>query len=78
MEDLRERLRKFIHKELRSQDLDTLTYKHTRNISRSMHTARSSQLLPLPTDIEEAREALNDVQVRKNNFCLLMIRKKIL
>jgi len=28
-----------------------------------MHTARSSQLLPLPTDIEETHEALSAVQV---------------
>jgi len=28
-----------------------------------MHKVRSSQLLPLPTDIEETREALSAVQV---------------
>jgi hypothetical protein len=28
-----------------------------------MHEARSSQLFPLPTDIEETREALSAVQV---------------
>ena len=63
MEDLCERTRKLIHKELRSQDLDTLTYKHTRNISRNMHKSRSSQLLSLPIDIEETHEALIAVQV---------------
>ena len=63
MEDLYESPRKLIHEELRSQYLDTLTYKDTRNISKSMHKARSSQLLPLPTDIEETHEALNAVQV---------------
>ena len=63
MEDLCERGRKLIHKDLRSQYLDTVTYKDTRNISRSMHKARSSQLLPLPTDTEETHEALNAVQV---------------
>jgi hypothetical protein len=63
MEDLCERLRKLIDKELRSQYLDTLTYKDTKNDSRNMHKARSSQLLPLPTDIEETHEALSAVQV---------------
>ena len=63
MEDLSERPRKLICKELRSQYLDTLTYKDIRNISRNMHKARSSQLLPLPTDTEETREALSAVQV---------------
>ena len=43
MEDLYERPHKLIHKELPSQYLDTLTYNDIRNISRSMHTARSSQ-----------------------------------
>ena len=63
MEVLRERPRKLIHKELRSQYLDNLTYKDIKNISRNMHKARSSQLLPLPTDIEETHEALIAVQV---------------
>jgi len=63
MEDFCERTRKLIHKELRSQYLDTLTYKDINNISRNMHKARSSQLLPLPTDIEETHEALSAVQV---------------
>jgi hypothetical protein len=58
---------KLIHKELRSQDLDTLTYKHTRNISRNMHKSRSSQLLSLPIDIEETHEALSAVQVLKSS-----------
>ena len=65
MEDLFERPHKLIHKELRSQYLDTLTYKYKdiRNISRNMHTARSCQLLPLPTDTEETHEALSAVPV---------------
>ena len=63
MEDLCERPRKLIYKELRSQYLDTLTYKDIRNISRNMHKARSSHLLPLPTDIEETYEALSAIQV---------------
>jgi len=63
MEDLCERPRKLKHEELRSQHLDTLTYKDIRNISRNMHKARSSQPLPLPTDIQESLEALSAVQV---------------
>ena len=63
MEDLCERLRKLIHKKLRGQYLDTLTYKEKRNISRNMHKAHSSQLLPLPTDTEETHKALSAVQV---------------
>ena len=63
MEDLCERPGKLIHKELRSQCLDTLTYKDIKNISRNMHKARSSQLLPHPTHIEETHEALRAVQV---------------
>ena len=43
MEDLCERPHKLIHKELRSQQLDTLTYKDIRNISRNMHKASFSQ-----------------------------------
>ena len=61
MVDLCERSHKLIHKELRSQYLDILTYKDIRNISVDMHTARSSQLLPLRTDNETAREALTVV-----------------
>jgi hypothetical protein len=44
-----------------------------------MHKVCSSQLLPLPTDIEETHEALNAVQVctiSTEQFLLLMIRKK--
>jgi len=63
MEDLCERPRKLIHKELRSQYLDTVTYKHIRNISRNMHKARFSQLLPLPADTEETHETLSAVPV---------------
>jgi hypothetical protein len=63
MEDLCERPRKLIHKELRSQYLDVCTYQDIKKISRNMHKARSSQLLPLPTDIEETHEALNAVQM---------------
>jgi len=57
MEDLYERPCKLIHEELRSQYLDTLTYKDMKKISRNVHKARSSQLLPLPTDFEEIHEA---------------------
>jgi hypothetical protein len=63
MEDLCERPRKLVHEELRSQYMDTLTYKDIRNISRNMHKARSSHLLPLPTDTEETHAALSAVQV---------------
>jgi hypothetical protein len=58
MEDLCERPRKLIHRELRSRFLDTLSYKDIRNISRYMHKACSSQMLPLPT-----HEAVSAVQV---------------
>ena len=60
MGDLCARPRELIHKELH---LDTATYKDTRNINSNVHTARSSKLLLLPTDIEETHEALNAVQV---------------
>ena len=63
MVDSCERPRKLIHEELRNHYLDSLTYKDIRDISRNMHKARSSQLLPLPTDIEETHEALNAVHV---------------
>ena len=63
MEDVCERPHKLLHKELWSQNLDTLTYKDIRNVSKNTHKARSSQLLPLPTDIEETHEALNAVQM---------------
>ena len=62
-EDLCERLHKLIHKELPSQYWDTVTCKDIRAISRYMHKARSSQLLPLATDTEETHEALSAVQV---------------
>jgi len=39
------------------------SYKDIRKISRNMHKARSSPLLHLPTDIEEAHEALSAVQL---------------
>jgi hypothetical protein len=66
MEDLCESPRKPMHKELQSQDLGTLTYEEIRNISRNMHKARSFQLLPLTTDIEEIHNALSAVHVRKS------------
>ena len=59
MEDLCERPRKLIHKELQSQHLDTVTYKDIRNT----HNARSSKMLPLPTDTEETHEAFSAVKV---------------
>jgi len=58
-----ERPRKLIHKELRSQYLDTLTYKNIRNISTNIYKTRSSQLLRLLADIEDTYEALNSVEV---------------
>ena len=67
MEDLCERPRKLIHEELRSQYLDVVTYKDIRNISRNVHKARFSQLLPVPTDMEETHEALSAVQARKTS-----------
>ena len=63
MEDLCGRPRNLIHKELRSQYLDTVTYTDIKNISRNRHTAGSSQLLPHQTDIEGTHEALSAVQV---------------
>jgi hypothetical protein len=74
MEDFSEGPRKLIHKELQSQYVDTPTYKYIRNISRNMYKARSSQLLPLPTDIEETSEALSAIQVQtssKDQFLLV-------
>jgi hypothetical protein len=47
--DLCDRPCKLIHKELQSQDLNTLTYKDIQNISRNMHKARFYQQLPLQT-----------------------------
>jgi hypothetical protein len=46
-----------------------------------MHKARSSQLLPLPRDIEEIHEALSAVQVQtssKEQFLLFNDSEKIL
>ena len=63
MEDVCERPRKLIHKELRSQQLVTLPNKDIRSISSNMHKASFPQLLPLPTYIEESHEALSAVQV---------------
>ena len=63
IEDLCERPPKLIHNDLRSQYMDTVTYKDIRYISRNMQTARFSQLLPLLTDIEETHEAFSAVQV---------------
>ena len=76
-EDLCERPRKLTHQELQSHDLDT--YKDITNISRDMHKARSSQLLPLPTDTEETHEPLSAVQVltkSKEQFLLVNGSKK--
>jgi hypothetical protein len=58
IEDFCARPRKLIHKELHSQNLDTLIYQDMQNIRRNIYLARSSQLLPLPTNIEETHEAL--------------------
>ena len=63
MKDFCERPHRLIHKKLLNEDLDTLTYEDIRNISKNMHIARSSQLLPLPTDIKETHRALIAVQV---------------
>ena len=63
MVDLCDRPHQPIHKELRSQQLATLTYKDKRNISRNNRKARSSHLLSLPTGTEETHEVLSAVQV---------------
>jgi len=79
MEDFCERPRKLIHKELLSQDLNTLTYKDVRNISRNMLIALSSQLLPLLIHTEETHEILSSVQVQtssKGQFFLVNDSKK--
>jgi hypothetical protein len=68
MEDFCERPCKLIHKELQSQYVGILTYKDIRNISRNAHKARFSQLLLLPTDIEETHEALIAVQVQTSSI----------
>ena len=70
IEEFCKRRSKLIQKELLSQDLDTLTYKGVRNISRNMHKARSS----LPTDTEETHEALS----LKEQFLLVNDSEKIL
>jgi len=65
------------HKELQSQDLDTLTYTDIQNISRNTLEVRIFQLLPLQTNIEETSEALSALQVStsaKKRFSLLMTR----
>jgi len=67
MENLCEIQRKLIHKELRSQYLDTFTYKDISNISRTIHIARSSQMLRLLTDKEKKDEALFAVQVLRSS-----------
>ena len=51
IEDLCERWRELMHKELLSHDSDTVNYKDIRNNSRNMHTARSYKLFPLKADI---------------------------
>jgi hypothetical protein len=63
MENFSERLQKLIHRELQSQFVETLTCKDIMNVSKDMHKARCSQLLPLPTVIEEIHETLFAVQV---------------
>ena len=77
MEDLCERTLKLIHKELRSQYLDNLTYKDISNISRNMHKARSSQLLPLPTNIEETHEVLYKCEQLRQNLLVNDLEKII-
>jgi hypothetical protein len=67
MDDFCERPHILVHKELQSQFVDTLTYQDIRNISRNIHKACSSQLLPLPTDIEETHETLSAVQVQTSS-----------
>jgi hypothetical protein len=58
MDDLCERPHKLIHKELRSKQLATLTYKDTRNISSNMHKASFSQQI-----LKKTHEALSAVPV---------------
>jgi hypothetical protein len=53
MEDLCERPRTLIHEELLGQDLDAVTYKDIRNISRNMHKALFSQLFPSQQILKE-------------------------
>jgi hypothetical protein len=60
----------------------THTNKQTPNIRGKIHKARSSQLLLLPTNTEDTREAVSDVQVlttaKRTSFCLLLARQEIL
>jgi hypothetical protein len=73
-EELSERRRRLIRKELQIQDLDTLTYKDRQNNRRNIHKTRSSKLLPLATNIEETLEALSALQVltsSKERFLLV-------
>ena len=58
MEDLSERPRWLIRKELQIQDLDTVTYKDRQNNRSYIHKTRSSKLLPPSTNTEETLEAL--------------------
>jgi hypothetical protein len=61
MDDLCERTRKLIHKELRSQYLDTLTYKNTELAGICIKHAPPNCFLS--QHIEETHEALCAVQV---------------
>jgi len=75
MEDLCERPHKLYTKNyVLSQYFDTVTCKDVRNISRTMHTARSSKLLSLPTDIEETHEALSAVPVQTRKHYNIFFR----
>jgi len=67
MEDLNEIPRRLIHKELQSWDLDIVTYEDIQNISRNMHKARSTQMLPVPKNIAETHESLSAVQMRTSS-----------
>jgi hypothetical protein len=74
VEDLCERPRKPIHKELQFQDLNTLSYQDIRGVRRHAHHARSSQLLHLSKNVAETHEVLSDIQVltsSKEQFLLV-------
>ena len=71
MEDLCERPRKPIHKNCEASTWILSLVKTSNNISRNTHTARYSQLLPLPTEMEETHDALSAIR-----NCLLMTWKK--
>jgi hypothetical protein len=58
MEDLCERPRKLIHKELQSHYLETFSCKDLLNIRRNNHKVRSSKMLPISTDTEATQEVL--------------------